>query len=290
MPALSFPVFLEIGKLRIPAHFIFESLAYVIGFQLYRWNRKRAGDFLPDTGRMWIVAAAICGAAIGSKVLYWLEDPFATIRQWNDPVYLMAGKTIVGGLLGGTIAVEWTKRRLGITRRTGDLFAVPLAIGMAIGRIGCFTGGLADGTYGVATSLPWGIDFGDGIRRHPTQLYEALFLMSLAFVLRWLDRRAHREGDVFRAFLIAYLSWRLVIEFWKPGVPLLGLTSLQWVCAAGIIAYRRDLIHLVVPKGGATWEAASGPISTTTSPSLSAPPATGAQTERSSSRTETSIS
>jgi len=290
VPALSFPVFLEIGKLRIPAHFIFESLAYLVGFQLYRRNRRRSGDFLADTGRMWIVAAAISGAAIGSKVLYWFEDPFATFHHWNDPIYLMAGKTIVGGLLGGTLAVEWTKKRLGITRRTGDLFAVPLAVGMAIGRIGCFTGGLADDTYGVPTSLPWGIDFGDGMRRHPTQLYEALFLLLLALGLHWLRRRAHREGDVFRAFLITYLGWRLGIDFLKPGVPLLGLTSLQWVSAAGIIAYRRDLIHLVAPKGGATWAAASGPTSTTTWPSPSARSAIAEPTEKSSSRTETSIS
>jgi phosphatidylglycerol:prolipoprotein diacylglycerol transferase len=290
VPALSFPIFVPIGSLRIPAHLILESLAYLAGFQLFRLSRKRSGDFLADPGRMWIVAAAICGAAIGSKLLYWLEDPMATWHRWNDPAYLLAGKTIVGGLLGGTLAVEWVKKRLAITRRTGDLFAVPLALGIAIGRIGCFTGGLADNTYGIATNLPWGVDFGDGVHRHQTQLYEALFLVLLAWALHRLGRRTHREGDVFRAFMIAYLGWRVAIDFLKPGVPLLGLTSLQWASIAGIIAYRRDVLQLFARKEGAPWEAESGLTSITTSQLPSAPVAIGAPTGKSSSRTETSIS
>lgn len=290
MPALPFPIFVPIGDLRIPAHLIFESLAYLAGFQLFRLNRKRSGDFLADPGRMWIVTAAICGAAIGSKLLYWLEDPMATWYRWNDPAYLLAGKTIVGGLLGGTLAVEWVKKRLAITRRTGDLFAVPLAVGIAVGRLGCFTGGLADNTYGIATTLPWGVDFGDGIRRHPTQLYEALFLLLLALALHRLSRRSHREGDVYRAFVVSYLGWRVAIDFLKPGVPVLGLTSLQWASMAGIIAYRRDVLHLFARKEGAPWEAGSGPISITTSQPPSAPPVFAAPTGKSSSKTQTSIS
>lgn len=290
MPALPFPILVPIGGLRIPAHLILESLAYLAGFQLFRLNRKRSGDFLPDPGRMWIITAAICGAAIGSKLLYWLEDPMATWYRWSDPAYLLAGKTIVGGLLGGTLAVEWVKERLAITRRTGDLFAIPLAIGIAIGRIGCFTGGLADHTYGIATNLPWGVDFGDGIRRHPTQLYEALFLVLLAFALHRLRRRAHREGDIYRAFVVLYLGWRVAVDFLKPGVPVLGLTFLQWASMAGIIAYRRDVLHLFARKGVAPWEAESGRISTTTSPLPSAPLAIGAPTAKSSSKTEASTS
>src|SRR5262249_4539052 len=150
-----------VGSLRLHPHWIFEALAYTVGFRVYLWQRSKEGDFLPWIDRMWLIAAAAAGAAVGSKILYWLEDPPATLAHWNDLAFLMGGKTIVGGLLGGTIGVEWVKQQRGITRRTGDLFAIPLCVGIAIGRIGCFLSGLDDQTYGIATTLPWGIDFGD---------------------------------------------------------------------------------------------------------------------------------
>jgi prolipoprotein diacylglyceryltransferase len=148
-------------------HLVLESLGYFVAFRLYLRERRRSSDFLGSETRWTIIAAAMIGAAAGSKLLYWLEDPMRTVHQWNDLAYLMAGKTIVGALLGGTIAVEVTKARLGIRERTGDLFAIPLTVGIAIGRVGCFLAGTQDGTYGVATSLPWAVDFGDGVRRHP---------------------------------------------------------------------------------------------------------------------------
>jgi prolipoprotein diacylglyceryltransferase len=106
---------------------------------------------------------------------------------------LMEGKTIVGGLLGGLIAVEWTKRRIGVIRSTGDDMALPLAAGMCIGRVGCFLTGLGDHTYGTPTSLPIGVDFGDGIPRHPTQLYEIAFLLALGALLLVLRVRSARS-------------------------------------------------------------------------------------------------
>ena len=87
----------------------------------------------------------------------------------TDPMLFLAGKTIVGGLIGGLIAVEFVKARLGIVVATGDLLVLPLAAGISIGRIGCFLTGLSDGTSGIATSLPWGVDFVDDIPRHPTE-------------------------------------------------------------------------------------------------------------------------
>ena len=154
--------------------------------------------------------------------------------HWND-VLRAGGKTIVGGLLGGWIAVEIAKGITGVKSRTGDLFAVPLCVGIAIGRIGCFFAGLADDTYGTPTSLPWGVDFGDGIRRHPTQMYEVCFLVLLAWVLwRW-NKRPHAEGQVFRGFLAAYVGWRLLIDFIKPQPLVEGMNLIQWACLAGLI-------------------------------------------------------
>lgn len=245
---MSFPYYLHLGPLHIHPHFVLEALAYFVGYRVYLKQRKRAGDHLSASHRMWIVAAAIAGAAIGSKLLYWLSDPALTVQKWNDVFYLMAGKTIVGGLIGGLFAVEWTKRRLGIHRRTGDLFAIPLCLGIAIGRIGCFLSGLSDDTYGVETGLPWGIDFGDGIKRHPVQLYEIVWLFVLAIWLAWLARKPHREGDLFKGFMVGYFGFRLAIDFLKPGVAFAGLTSIQWACAIMLLYYFRDLPYLFARK------------------------------------------
>ena len=99
--AAAFPVWISIGPLRLHPHWVFEALAYAVGFRLYLWNRRRRGDFLDWLDRGWIVAAAVAGAAAGSKLLYWLEDPAATWAHRADLVFLMGGKTIVGGLVGG---------------------------------------------------------------------------------------------------------------------------------------------------------------------------------------------
>jgi len=95
----------------------------------------------------------------------------------------MGGKTIVGALVFGLIAVELFKRYIGLHQSTGDLYTIPLALGIAIGRIGCFLTGLSDNTYGTPAKLPWAIDFGDGIPRHPTQLYEIILLLLLIPIL-----------------------------------------------------------------------------------------------------------
>ena len=75
--------------------------------------------------------------------------------------------------------MEFAKKLLVVRVSSGDLMVYPLLLALVIGRIGCFLEGLDDGTFGVAYSLPWAIDFGDGIRRHPTQLYELLFALLL---------------------------------------------------------------------------------------------------------------
>lgn len=232
---MTFPVRIDVAGLSVPAHLVLEVAAYAIGFQVYRALRRRTGDVVEPTSRWAVIAAAAVGAALGSKLLFLLDDPAASWARRGDPAELLGGKTIVGGILGGWIAVEVVKRALGIERRTGDLFAVPLCVGIAIGRIGCFLEGLGDRTYGIATSLPWGVDFGDGVRRHPTQLYETAFLAVLAVPLLRATLRPHVEGAVFRAFVAAYLLWRLGIDFLKPGGTLAGMSGIQWACIAGLL-------------------------------------------------------
>jgi phosphatidylglycerol:prolipoprotein diacylglycerol transferase len=242
---VQFPIRFQLGPLTLHAHWLFESLAYFIGFRLYLWQRKRAGDVVNFEHRMWVAAAAIAGAALGSKVLNWFADPHLFFQNWRNPYFLMSGKTVVGGLIGGLFAVEWAKLRLGITARTGDLFALPLCLGIAIGRIGCFLSGLEDDTYGVATALPWGVDFGDGVRRHPTQLYEIVWLALLALWIYRLSRRAHRNGDLFKTFMTGYFVFRLAVDFIKPGGTIVGLTGIQWACVGMLIYYARDIVRLL---------------------------------------------
>ena len=234
-----------------------EGLAYLAATVVYLALRRRFGDPIPTPIRWTVVAAAVGGATLGSKLLYWLEDPQTTLLHRNDIAYLMGGKTIVGALVFGMIAVELMKRYIGLQQSTGDLYAIPLALGIALGRIGCFLTGLADDTYGVATNLPWGVDFGDGIRRHPTQLYEIVFLATLIPVLLRVLRSIplsvtanastvtrFREGDAFKFFMVAYLSFRLICDFIKPYPRvLLGLGTIQWACILGLLYYSGDVVR-----------------------------------------------
>jgi len=183
---------------------------------------------------------AAAGVLLGSRILGLLEHSDLLLDPLGRPIYYFTNKTIVGGLLGGLVGVELTKKYLGVTASSGDLMVYPLLLGMGLGRVGCFLSGLEDGTYGTATTLPWGIDFGDGVRRHPTNLYEILFLLALGLGLWLLEhRRPLADGWRFRLFLVSYLLFRLLVEFLKPTPPLsgLGLTAIQWACVAGLGYY-----------------------------------------------------
>jgi prolipoprotein diacylglyceryltransferase len=216
-------------------HPVFEALGYAAGYGVYKGLRARAGDALSEERRWMVIAAAALGALAGSRVLGLLEQAPRIGFHWRM-LLVPGGKTIVGGLLGGWLAVELAKAMLRIRTRTGDLFAIPLCVGIAVGRVGCFVAGIADDTYGKPTTLPWGVDFGDGISRHPTQLYEIAFLLALAAGLWALSRRPHANGTLFRVFMGAYLAWRLAIDFVKPQPLVGGMNLIQWACVAGLIA------------------------------------------------------
>lgn len=246
---MTFPVYIPIGAFKLHPHLVFETAAYAIAFRAYLLLRRRMGDALDDGNRWWMIAAAAVGAVVGSKVLYWFEDPALTLAHWREPAYLMGGKTIVGALIGGLLAVETAKHLLGIARRTGDLFAVPLCVGIALGRIGCFLTGLEDHTSGVATSLPWGVNFGDGITRHPTQLYEVLFALALGGFLWRRMRRPFVTGDLFKMFMVTYFVFRLACDFLKPDTRVfLDISSIQWACVAMLIYYCPDWLRWLKAK------------------------------------------
>lgn len=217
-------------------HALFETLGYVLGYAAYK-RARRSGDVIGEKQRWSVIAAAMLGALVGSRVLGLLEQMPRMHIAWTQFFLPGGGKTIVGGLLGGWIAVEVVKKIQGIRARTGDLFAVPLCLGIAVGRVGCFVAGLADDTYGKPTALPWAVDFGDGIGRHPVQLYEIVFLTLLGLVLHRMGRRPHTNGILFRVFLAAYLAWRLVIDFLKPQPLVGGMNVIQWACLGGSVSW-----------------------------------------------------
>lgn len=238
MPPMTFPVEFSVFGYSVHPHPVFEVLAYALGFQLWRFNRRLfpAADSNRDA-RIWIIVGALAGAALGSKLLDWFEWAEKFWKERNTLEAWIGGKTIVGGLLGGWVGVEIAKHTLGVKTSTGDAVVFPLIVGMAIGRIGCFLTGLEDHTHGVETTLPWGVDFGDGILRHPTQLYDIAWLLLSGIVLLFVLRLGPlANGTFFRVFLADYLLYRFFIEFIKPSPkPLLGLSAIQCACLIGVV-------------------------------------------------------
>jgi phosphatidylglycerol---prolipoprotein diacylglyceryl transferase len=253
---MQFPVYLWIGSWSIHPHFFFESLGYAIAFRLL-WRQVRA-DSISASQRSSVMVGGIVGAVLGAKLLVLLQH-IDLLWQNRDQLLLMLmqGKTVVGALLGGLVGVEVTKKWIGLQQATGDAFVYPLLVGTMIGRVGCFLTGLSDRTHGIPTTLPWGIDFGDGIPRHPTQLYEIIFLGFLLIILRRREWASQQEagqrgrspleaGDLFKIYLISYLGFRFLVDFLKPDFhPLWGLSAIQFACLAGLIYYRRHLLRLL---------------------------------------------
>jgi len=232
---MTFPLQFHFGSVTINAHFVFEILAYVCGFRYLLYLKKNTKDTISTDQRMWIVLAAAAGALIGSRSVGYFSDPGAS-QTWMDIwVGWMRSKSILGGLLGGIIGVEVGKQCMGIKTYTGDLFVYPMLLGIIIGRMGCFFQGVSDGTSGNPSHLPWAMDMGDGIPRHPAQLYELFFLMALWAVLKhWEPRLVN--GARFKIFATAYFLYRFLIEFIKPVYAYyFGLSAVQVACLVGLI-------------------------------------------------------
>ncbi|CAM4088472.1 Prolipoprotein diacylglyceryltransferase [Pedobacter westerhofensis] len=242
---MHFPVNIPLGSHSIPVHFVCETLAYAVGYRFYTYLRRHVADQISSHHRLIIFVGAALGGFLGSHLIGVLENP-VLLTSLNFR-YFMGNTTIVGGLLGGLIGVELTKKRLGVTASSGDLMVFPLIIAMIIGRTGCFLAGLEDGTYGTASALPWAIDFGDGVRRHPTNLYEILFwlLFGLGLYLAAAGME-FKDGAKFKLFMAAYLSFRFLIEFIKPAYFFdFGLSVIQLASLAGLIYYYKIFLHPV---------------------------------------------
>lgn len=207
---------------------LFMLLAAVV-FLLVRWRMpKPPGVLALSRGKRFALAAAgFVGGVFAAKL------PFLIGADTAPVPWLADGKTITTGLIGAYLAVEVVKVFLGVTVKTGDSFALPLAAAVAVGRWGCFFNGCC---AGAETTLPWGVDFGDGLPRHPTQIYESVFHLGMAAVVLALMKLNWLAGHRLQLYLIAYSVYRFLSEFIRPEPEWAGgLTYYQW--AAGVLGF-----------------------------------------------------
>lgn len=199
----------------------FYAFGYAAAFAVFWYAARRRGMATEAIAK--IGAAGLIGGLIGANLLQLLAT--------GAP-----GKTIEGGIVGGWLAVLWAKRALGVTRPTGDLFALAIPAGEALGRIGCFVGGCCFGR--VANGLPWAV-YDDGAWRHPAQLYLALAAAATFAILAWVDRkRVLPENGLFYLQGMLFCTGRFAIEFFRAGpVTATGMTEAQLLCIAGFVVF-----------------------------------------------------
>ncbi|WP_124980598.1 prolipoprotein diacylglyceryl transferase [Nonlabens xiamenensis] len=246
---MEFPIQWTIFGVHVPLHLLFEVLAFSLGYRYYSYLRKYQTDPLSNSQRILIIIGAALGALIGSRVLGAMERPLDWWTAADFWLYLYKNKTVVGGFVGGLIGVELMKKAYGIRQSSGDLFVFPIILALMIGRLGCFSMGVGEETYGMASNLPWAMDLGDGIRRHPVVLYELIFLALLWICLNWISRRwSLQSGKLFQFFMIAYVVYRFLQEFIKPvwTYDIIGLSSIQWVCLAVLAYYHKTILSLFI--------------------------------------------
>jgi prolipoprotein diacylglyceryltransferase len=217
-------------------HTVFDLAAWLSGGLIGWWITRMGWLKGASSARSlrddpWYYAALGLGAIAGAILFGSLNMGLAGL--WP------LGHSIAGAIAGGIVAVEIYKLARGIRGSTGLPFVAPLALGIAVGRLGCFFAGLPDYTYGTPTTLPWGVDFGDGIPRHPVQLYESVAMVLFLIVfLRGIARGTPlflRQG--FYLFVGWYGLQRFVWEFFKPYPTVLGPFNIFHLICLVLIAY-----------------------------------------------------
>jgi prolipoprotein diacylglyceryltransferase len=247
---LTIPFEPSLFGVNINIHLILEYAAFFIAFRYYVFLKKKSNDVISQNNRLSIILGAAIGALLGSRIMGFLENPLVDLSN-ASLITLLNTKTIMGGLFGGLISVELTKKIIGEKHSSGDLFTLPIIVGIFIGRIGCFLSGTNEFTYGVVTNSFLGMDLGDGQKKHPLALYELVFLLALFFGLRKVYQSGNYvRGDVFKYFMILYFGFRFFMEFLKPNVfYVVGLSSIQILCLICLFYYHKTILKFFKNAG-----------------------------------------
>jgi phosphatidylglycerol---prolipoprotein diacylglyceryl transferase len=227
------PVLFRIGSFEITSFGVMVALGALAGLWVFRRELTRAG--LPDAA-LDAAVYGLVGGLLGAKLLYVFEhlDEASFLALFLD----RGGMSWFGGFVGGLTAAYLT-----IRAKRWPLIAVlaaatpALAIGQMLGRVGCF---LVGDDYGRPTSLPWGVAFPRGLppttdRVHPAQIYEAMFLAILAWVLiRW-RRKGVADRTVLGRYFVAAGAFRFLLEFVRVNVRVAGPFTVAHFFALAIV-------------------------------------------------------
>lgn len=217
------PDLFKIGPLTIHTYGVFVAAGFLLGLGLAVKQAKKEGipsDRIVDLG-FYVLLSAL----IGSRLLFvlinashYIRNPLEIFKIWEG------GLVFYGGVLLAVPTVLWyvKKNALGLWS-TADLFAPSIAIGHALGRIGCFFAGCCYGR--PSEGLPWAVIFTDpnslaliGIPLHPTQLYESLGEFVNFFILIILRRHKSFNGQLFMTYILLYSVLRFIVEFYRGDV------------------------------------------------------------------------
>lgn len=206
------------------------ALGYSTGVGAFVWMARRRRLATPAI--MALLGAGLIGGLAAANLVQWIVGG-------------TAGKTVLGAIAGGYLSVALYKRYLGIQRPLGDLFAVALCAGEAVGRWGCFFGGCC---YGRPTHAAWAV-WQHGAWRHPTQIYLSLAALLILGALWLFDRTTPRENGLFYLQGLLYCVARFMIEFYREtSAAALGLSAAQWACLTGCVFFGVQLARLVRRK------------------------------------------
>jgi len=216
------------------AHYVGDVAAWVAAALAARWQHRRWPDDARALSRV-VKPSYFIALGVGAIIGAWAIGSANSLRG----LIAAPSHSIAGALAGGIVAVELWKAIHKVRASTGGALVLPICVGIIVGRFGCFFAGLPDDTYGVPTSLPWAVDLGDGVGRHPVQLYESVTMA--AFLAVYLRARINHAGwarhHAFHAMIIFYAAQRFVWEFLKPYPAVLGPLNLFHFLMLGLVAY-----------------------------------------------------
>ena len=196
-------------------------------------------------------AVALLGLVVGAKLAVMWGDhdwPF-TPMSFNE--VLVCGRSITGGLIGGFLAPEVAKVLIGYPMPPNDRFAAILPFSIAIGRVGCLLDGCC---RGIPWNGPWSIVYGDGIPRHPAQIYEILFQLSMGVLFLYLVNHGLLFGRIFCAYLFGYGCFRFLTEFLRETPRIVHGFSAYQVMAVFMLLLGLGVLLKRTLYPPATWE------------------------------------